>query len=648
MPVLANLTVGLTMRSAPFAQGMKRAEGNLNKFQHRVRAVTRRASGMFRTLAGVAGIGGLAFALVGAVKSAAAFEKQMASVSTMLDARAMPMLGGMSKQVLELSQKFGEGTESLTKGLYDILSASIAPSKAMKVLETATIAAKAGMTTTALAADVLTTVLNAYAMRAEDAVKVSDILFATVKRGKTTFEELAQTFGMVASTSAVAGLKLTEATAAIATMTRAGLKTQKAVLALNMIVQSFLKPQDDAAEAARRFGFELNATTLEAEGLLSVLERLRGATAVQIAEVFPEARALRGIAPLLQNLSGFAKDIKLTTESAGKTAEAFHKTTDTLVHRWDQFVQGLGAMAKERGGGTGILGRAFLDTFEAWMKGEKAPVGPGLDPMGRQLIAWRKLIMAGTGGRKGEEAGWLPDTAKHIKGLRAASAERNRIQKQAAEVESLHAAAQEHAIKRLALANQQRLEAALRINELDTKGQELLASRAGTLQSLTSQVREASFKAMGDLEGAKVESIERGLQASLRAIFIEEAAAKKALEERFYLVAGQFADERQQVQQLAKLRIGLARVEFAQRRVRDLERQARAISRMRYGGTAALAMGSAEAFSAERMHRMGGMDTMPADIHAALLEARRQSGMLQEQNRLLVDLNAPAQTEVLQ
>ena len=112
---------------------------------------------------------------------------------------------------------------------------------------------------TRLAADAITTLLNSYGLSASHAGDVSDVLFATVKRGKTTFADLAPSIGMVAATAASAGVSLDDLGASVATMTRNGIRTERAVTALNAVVSTFLKPTKEAADYARELGFTYRA-----------------------------------------------------------------------------------------------------------------------------------------------------------------------------------------------------------------------------------------------------------------------------------------------------------------------------------------------------------------------------------------------------
>jgi TP901 family phage tail tape measure protein len=263
------------------------------------------------------------------VKVFADFEEQMANVSTMLDQPEKHM-ERLTRGVRKMSIHFGEGTGTLAKGLYDILSASIPAEKALSVLAVSAKAAKAGVTDTGIAADAITTILNAYGLSADKAADVSDFLFSVVRRGKTTFAELAPSIGLVATTAASAGVGMDEFGAAIATMTRRGIKTENAITALNAIIATFLKPTDDAAKYAKRLGFELSSATIKSIGLKGVFEKIAKLPPDAISRIFPNKRAIRGVLPALQSMEGFNDDIKIMKNRAGAADKAYAKMAKTL------------------------------------------------------------------------------------------------------------------------------------------------------------------------------------------------------------------------------------------------------------------------------------------------------------------------------
>jgi hypothetical protein len=134
----------------------------------------------------------------------------------------------------------------------------------------------------------------------------------------------------------MAGLSFDDLGACIATMTRAGIRTEEVMTAINGVLIAFLKPTDEAIAAAGKFGLELNTTTLQTEGLTGVMEKLSDATAEQLAEIFPNIRGLKGMAAALGDAEGYARSYALMLESAGLTQEAFAKQSDTLNFKLDQ------------------------------------------------------------------------------------------------------------------------------------------------------------------------------------------------------------------------------------------------------------------------------------------------------------------------
>jgi len=329
---LSSLIINLRANTSQFDRGMRKSRGKISSFQYQVQKTARSLRNMF---AGVS----VVYGFTKIVRATADFEKQMAMVSTMLDEQTMNYMPAYTRALRSMSIEFGESTATLSKGLYDILSASVAPAEAIQVLSASVKAAKAGFTDTAVAADVITTILNAYSMPASKATEVSDKLFAIVKKGKTTFAELGASMGKVVSIASVAGLSLDEVGAVLAKMTRAGLQTEIATTSLRSVLNAFLKPTDAAKKAAAEFGLELNINTLQAIGLTGALKKLTQANAEQLAQIIPNTRGLAGFASALKQVGGETNDLEYITNSAGRTQEAYDKSTGTLAHSLSQLKQ---------------------------------------------------------------------------------------------------------------------------------------------------------------------------------------------------------------------------------------------------------------------------------------------------------------------
>jgi TP901 family phage tail tape measure protein len=308
----------------------------VKSFGSQVSSLNRTLRATAATLGAGLGLQQVSRALSASVKEFASFQNSMAQVSTMLDKQTMTLMPQYTKQISELSKEFGESTETLARGLFDILSASVAPTKAIKLLRTATIAAKGGLTDTATAADALTTVLNAYNMEAEQATEITDKMFATIKRGKLTFADYAPNIGKVASLAATAGVAFEDLNASIATLTRAGVQTEIAMTSLRSIIQSLIEPTKEAVEVAAQLGLRLDENTLKNEGLVGVMDKLRKASVQQLQAIIPNVRGMAGLAAGIQQADGAMSDLRLQYKSTGLAQEAFDKQTDTTKHKMSQ------------------------------------------------------------------------------------------------------------------------------------------------------------------------------------------------------------------------------------------------------------------------------------------------------------------------
>jgi len=161
----------------------------------------------------------------------------------------------------------------------------------------------------------------------------------------TTFAELAPSIGKVAATAAISGLSLEDLGASIATITRAGIRSEEAMTAINGVLRAFLKPTDEAKDAAKEFGLTMDTNTLKTEGLTGVMDKLKDATAEQLAAIFPNIRGLKGMAAALGDAEGYAEDYALMLNSAGLTQEAFAKQSATLGFKIDQLKKSFSVVA---------------------------------------------------------------------------------------------------------------------------------------------------------------------------------------------------------------------------------------------------------------------------------------------------------------
>jgi TP901 family phage tail tape measure protein len=303
------------------------------------------------------------------VQAFAAFERQMAKVSTVLDQQTMRLLPGYTSQVRQMSIAMGEGTATLSDGLYEILQAMIPADKAMGVLTASAKAAAAGMTSTAVTVDAVTTILNSYGLSADQASKITSDLFESVRRGKMTFEDVAHSIGLVTSTAAQAGISLEELLAAYSTLTRAGVQPHFAITSLRAILSQFLSPTQEAVQAARSLDLALNSTTLSTIGLIGVLDKMKNASPEVVAAIIGQRRGLMGFMAALQNATGMVEDYDYILNKNGEDLVAYEKMMATPAKQFERFEQAMTAIKRAVGA---VLAPTLADAASAiadWIGG---------------------------------------------------------------------------------------------------------------------------------------------------------------------------------------------------------------------------------------------------------------------------------------
>jgi TP901 family phage tail tape measure protein len=215
----------------------------------------RKISNGAKKTAQVSGGIGLAIAapLALATKSAIDFEKSMSNVATLVDTNKESM-SDMGSEVLNLSTKLPVALGDLTESLYDIRSAGIPANAAMAALEASAKLGVAGLGTTSEATNIMTSAMNAFASEGMKASDIQDILFKTVKAGKTNIAALAQAFGSTAPIIQSAGVKLADFQAATAALTTVGTPAAQAQTQLRAAVVALRKPTAEMTKVFKQLG----------------------------------------------------------------------------------------------------------------------------------------------------------------------------------------------------------------------------------------------------------------------------------------------------------------------------------------------------------------------------------------------------------
>ena len=182
------------------------------------------------------------------------FQKQIFDINTLYNDNGQAA-ARLSKGIVNLTQTMGVSPQDLGSASYDIVSAGISnTSKALSTLKASGELAVAGLSTTKEATDLLTSSMNAFKTSGLSAAQMANILFKTVKFGKTTVAELSQGFGAVAPLAEQAGVTLQDFSAATAALTTVGIPASQAQNELAAAIQAFGKPTGQMVSVLKGLG----------------------------------------------------------------------------------------------------------------------------------------------------------------------------------------------------------------------------------------------------------------------------------------------------------------------------------------------------------------------------------------------------------
>ncbi len=289
-------------------------------------------------------IGGVAAAVyAGPVKAAMDYETALAKVGTIADGTKVPM-ETMSKEIMALSNSTGIATTALADDVYNAISAGQDTADAVNFVTYSTKLAKAGFAESAQTLDVLTTILNAYGLEADEVGRVSDMLIQTQNKGKVTVAELSSVMGKIIPTAKSNGVALEQITAGYAIMTSKGIAAAESTTYMNSMLNELGKSgttADKALRAAAGKGFkELMAEGKSLSEVLNILQEDAAKGGKSLADVFGSAEAGKAAVTLLSDgVGGFNEQVAnmlAASDGIGATQAAFEQMEDTTAARMEK------------------------------------------------------------------------------------------------------------------------------------------------------------------------------------------------------------------------------------------------------------------------------------------------------------------------
>lgn len=258
---------------------------------------------------------------VASTKMAADFQSAVTTLETGAGESAKN-IKMVSDGILAMAPAVGETTQQLTSGMFNIESAGFRGADALNVLKMAAEGAKVGNADLGETTLAVATEMNDYKSSGLTAAEATNTLIATVKNGMTHMQDLASSMHTVLPTAQAAGISLTDVSAAMATMTAAGVPAADAATYLRQTIMSIENPSKKAADTMKEFG--LSADTLAGEMKKSLPDALQMITdavgkkfpagsqeyTAAVANIVGGTRSMQGILDLTgDHMSVFKADV---------------------------------------------------------------------------------------------------------------------------------------------------------------------------------------------------------------------------------------------------------------------------------------------------------------------------------------------------
>lgn len=229
--------------------------------------------------------------------------------------------------------------EKITQGIYDTISAGADPKYASMMARKFGMAGVAGDADMDVVTKAAMGTMNAYKTEVKDLDRILDLQFMTVKKGITSYEELASSLGTgVLKSAESAGITMGELYGSIAMITKNAIPAAVATTSLNQMFNKFTDTK--VIKEFKNFGVEIQDAKKNTRPLIEIMKDLnhefdkRKMTSEQrkgfLKEIVGSEQAARALTPLLSDLKEFQSILEAMDDSSGAMKDAYNDRLESI------------------------------------------------------------------------------------------------------------------------------------------------------------------------------------------------------------------------------------------------------------------------------------------------------------------------------
>jgi TP901 family phage tail tape measure protein len=228
-----------------------------------------------------------------------------------------------------LSDAYGKGLLDVTEGMYQTISNQVAKgANATTFMNEAMKLSVIGVMSVTDSVNLLSSAVQSYGQSADKADEAAAIMFKTIELGRLRGEDMANTLGPLTAISSQLGATLEETAAALATLTRQGIKPSEAMTLLKNVMMKLVRPTDHMKEIFEQWGVTSGSAAVKAYGFVDVLRKLfdmankTGDPMQELGEQFNRIRAVTGASALSKVFDQYESDLSKISNGADDAKRA--------------------------------------------------------------------------------------------------------------------------------------------------------------------------------------------------------------------------------------------------------------------------------------------------------------------------------------
>lgn len=278
----------------------------------------------------VAAVSALAAVTAQSVKMAAQLDRDLRLVAT-LGGEAAGNTEQLRKEVQALGVEFGKSFNQLARANYQAVSGGFKDiAQSMELTRAGTRLAVAGNADLVGSTEAVVKALNAFDLSAGESEKAAAQLWGITRDGIITVEQLGRFLADLPTAAAASGIEFEEMSAAISTLTAAGV------------------PASTAMDQLRSAIIQLERRGITGT-LVERMERFVGQGIGELTDQLGDQTAARGVLVLANNLDTFTGNVRAANDVTGDFETAVETMNTGPMAEWDQAQTGLNNLMTEFG-----------------------------------------------------------------------------------------------------------------------------------------------------------------------------------------------------------------------------------------------------------------------------------------------------------